>query len=262
MYFLLVTVAVLGLVIGSFLTVVIHRVPAGQSLLWPGSHCPNCETKVRNRHNVPVFGWLALRGRCSGCGIRISVRYPLIELITCLAFVAVTATLQRTGQLELLPAWLYFTAMAVALAVIDLDCYRLPNAIVLPSYPVLALLLVAGAIWQRDYWSMVRAIIGCAALFGLYFAIAFIYPAGMGFGDVKLAGLVGGMLACLSYSTLLVGGFGAFLLGGIAGIAVILSTRGSRKTALPFGPFMLSAAILALFVAQPMVSTYRQLTGV
>jgi leader peptidase (prepilin peptidase)/N-methyltransferase len=262
MYFLLATVAVLGLVIGSFLTVVIHRVPAGQSLLWPASHCTNCHTRVRNRHNVPVLGWLALRGRCSGCGVRISIRYPLIELSTCLAFVAVTVTLQRTGDWALLPAWLYFTAMAVALTVIDLECYRLPNAIVLPSYPVLAALLVAGAVWQRDYSTLVRSAIGCLALFGGYFLIAAIYPQGMGFGDVKLAGLIGGMLACLSYSALLVGGFGAFLLGGIAGIAVILSARGNRKTALPFGPFMLSAAILALFVAQPMVSTYRQLTGV
>jgi leader peptidase (prepilin peptidase) / N-methyltransferase len=262
MFLLLVPVAVFGLVIGSFLTVVVHRVPAGQSLLRPPSHCPNCNTRVRNRYNVPVFGWLASRGRCSNCGVRISIRYPLIELSTCLAFVAVTGALLRNGQQALLPAWLYFTAMAVALTVIDLDCYRLPNAIVLPSYPVLAVLLVVGAAWQRDYSVVIRAIIGCLALFGGYFAISAIYPEGMGFGDVKLAGLIGGMLACLSYSALLIGAFGAFVLGGIAGIAVILSAKGNRKTALPFGPFMLSAAILALFVAQPMVNTYRQLTGV
>ncbi|MFL6162254.1 MAG: prepilin peptidase [Jatrophihabitantaceae bacterium] len=262
MFFLLATVAVLGLATGSFLTVVIHRVPAGQPLLEPASHCTHCRTPVRSLHTLPVVGWLALRGRCADCGVRIGVRYPLVELSTCLAFVAVTFSLQRMGQPALLPAWLYFTAMAVALAAIDLDCYRLPNAIVLPSYPVLAVLLVAGAAWQRDFPAMIRAAIGCLVLFGGYFAIAFLYPRGMGFGDVKLAGLVGGMLACLSYSALLVGGFGAFLLGGIAGMVVILGAGGNRKTALPFGPFMLSAAILALFFAQPIVSAYRQLTGV
>jgi leader peptidase (prepilin peptidase)/N-methyltransferase len=261
MWFLLVVVAIFGLAIGSFLNVVIYRVPAGQSLIAPGSHCPRCGAPVRNRHNVPVVGWLMLRGRCADCAAPISVRYPLVELFTAVAFVAVGVRLAALDRLSGLPAWLYFTSIAIALAAIDLDCHRLPNAIVLPSYPVLALLLAGTALWQRDYPPLLRAAIGSVALFGGYFALALAYPKGMGFGDVKLAGLIGAMLGWLSWSALLVGAFAAFLLGGVAGIAVIASRRGTGKTALPFGPFMLAGAALALYLAQPLADGYLRLTG-
>ena len=131
----------------------------------------------------------------------------------------------------------------------------------LPSYPVLALLLAGPSLWQQDYPALLRTAIGAAALFGGYFALALAYPRGMGFGDVKLAGLVGAMLGWLSYPALLVGAFTAFVLGGVAGIAVIASRRGTGKTALPFGPFMLTAAALALYAAQPVLDSYLDLTG-
>jgi leader peptidase (prepilin peptidase)/N-methyltransferase len=261
MWLLLVVAGVFGLAIGSFLNVVIYRVPNGQSLIAPASHCPQCQAPVRNRHNVPVLGWLALRGRCADCAAPISVRYPLVELFTGVAFVLVTWRLYSLDRLAGLPAWLYFTAIAIALAAIDLDCHRLPNAIVLPSYPVLALLLAGPALWQQDYWTLLRTAIGCAALFGSYCALALAYPKGMGFGDVKLAGLIGAMLGWLSYSALLVGAFAAFLLGGVVGIAVIASRRGTGKTPLPFGPFMLAGAALALYLAQPILDSYLRVTG-
>jgi leader peptidase (prepilin peptidase)/N-methyltransferase len=261
MWFLLVVVALLGLAIGSFLNVVIYRVPQGQSLVAPASHCPHCGAGVRNRHNVPVLGWLVLRGRCADCGAPISPRYPLVETLTAAAFVLVTWRLDDLDRLAGLPAWLYWTSIAIALAAIDLDCHRLPNAIVLPSYPVLAVLLVAPALWQQDYWPLLRAAIGAVALFGGYFALALAYPKGMGFGDVKLAGLIGAMLGWLSYSALLVGAFAAFLLGGLAGIVVIASRRGTGKTPLPFGPFMITAVAVALFAAQPLADSYLRLTG-
>jgi leader peptidase (prepilin peptidase) / N-methyltransferase len=261
MSLLLLAVVVFGLAIGSFLNVVIYRVPAGQSLVAPGSHCPHCGAAVRNRHNVPVLGWLVLRGRCADCACPISARYPLVELFTAAAFVAVTWRLAATDRLAGLPVWLYFTAIAIALAAIDLDCHRLPNALVLPSYPVLTLLLAGTAVWQQDYSPLLRAAIGCVALFGGYFALALAYPKGMGFGDVKLAGLIGAMLGWLSYPALLVGAFAAFLLGGAAGIAVIASRRGTGKTPLPFGPFMLAGAAIALYLAQPLADGYLRLTG-
>jgi leader peptidase (prepilin peptidase)/N-methyltransferase len=262
MWFLLVVAALLGLTIGSFLNVVIYRVPNGKSLVSPSSRCPHCQTPIRNRHNVPVLGWLVLGGRCADCQAPISPRYPLVELFSCLAFVLVTWRLYASDRLPGLPAWLYFTAIAIALAAIDIDCHRLPNAIVLPSYPVLALLLVAPALWQRDYAALLRAAIGCAVLFGGYFALALAYPKGMGFGDVKLAGLIGAMLGWLDYSALLVGAFTAFLLGGVAGALVIASRRGNGKTPLPFGPFMLAGAGLALCLAHPIVDGYSRLTGI
>jgi leader peptidase (prepilin peptidase)/N-methyltransferase len=262
MFFLLVPIALLGWAVGSVLSVLVERVLAGRSPREPVLSCARCPGVPASRPTLVATGWLRPRERCAGCGIRPGTRYPLLELSSCLAFVAVAFALLKADRTALLPAWLYFTAMAVALATIDLASSRLPNAIVLPSYPVLAVLLIGAAAWQRDYPAIIRSLVGGLILFGAYFAIAFSYPRGMGLGDVKLAGLIGAMLANLSYSALLVGGFGAFLLGGIAGTAVILSAKGNRKTALPFGPFMLSAAILALFFAQPIVSSYRQLTGV
>jgi leader peptidase (prepilin peptidase) / N-methyltransferase len=247
---------VFGLAVGSFLNVVAHRVPRGESLLRPGSRCPTCGAPIRARHNIPVVGWLLLRGRCADCRARISPRYPIVELATGLLFAAVAYRTADLGLAAAVPAYLYFTAIGVALTVIDLDVRRLPNAIVLPSYPVLAVLLTIAAAWHGDWWALARAGIGAAALFGFFFAVAFAYPAGMGFGDVKLAGLVGGVLAYLSWAALAVGAFAGFLLGAFVGVAIMLAGRAGRKTAVPFGPFMVAGALLALFVADPLASLY------
>ncbi|MEQ0560148.1 prepilin peptidase [Amycolatopsis sp. NEAU-NG30] len=252
-----VVAAVLGLLVGSFLNVVVHRVPRGESVVRPPSRCPDCGQEIRARHNVPVLGWLVLRGRCAACGRRISVRYPLVELGTAVLF---TLLALRFGLPDL-PAFLYFGAIGIALALIDLDCRRLPDAIVLPSYPVLAALLTASAWWRDDWWSLARAGIGGAALFAFYLVLALVHPAGMGFGDVKLAGLLGGVLGYLSWTALLLGAFGGFLLGAVAGVVVLAAGKGGRKTALPFGPFMIAGALLAIFFADPLGQAYLRLTG-
>lgn len=256
---LIVVMALLGLVIGSFLNVVISRVPVQASLSHPGSHCPQCGHGVRKRHNVPLVGWLVLRGRCADCKSSISVRYPLVELMTALLFVAVTLRIGDLQQLAVLPAVLYFTAAGISLAVIDLDVGRLPNAIVYPSYPVLAVLLGIAALGQQDGTALLRAGVGAALLFGIYFAMAAFFPAGMGAGDVKLAGLVGGVLAFFSYPLLAVGAFGAFFLGSVVGIAKIARRRATAKSALPFGPFMIAGALLALFVGSTVTDFYAHL---
>jgi len=252
---------VLGLAVGSFLNVVIHRVPRGESVVRPPSHCPDCGNPVRARHNVPVVGWLVLRGRCADCGRPISARYPLVELGTGLVFGAVALRFAHPGQVASLPAYLYFAAIGVALAMIDFDLKRLPNAIVLPSYPVLAVLLAVPAVIHQDWSALARAGIGGVALFAFYLLLVLVYPSGMGWGDVKLAGLVGGVLGYLSWAALVVGAFGGFLLGAVAGVVVIALRKGDRKTALPFGPFMIIAAVLAWFVADPIADAYLRLTG-
>ncbi|MCW2538674.1 MAG: Leader peptidase (Prepilin peptidase) / N-methyltransferase [Frankiales bacterium] len=249
----------LGLAIGSFLNVVIHRVPLGLSLVSPPSRCPSCGSQIHNRHNVPLVGWLWLHGKCADCSAPIGVRYPLVELSCAVLFVVVTLRLHRLDLLPALPAYLYFAAVGLALALIDVEHHRLPNAIVLPSYPVVAVLLTIAALWQHDLSSLLRALIGAAALYGLYFLLWFIHPRGMGFGDVKLAGVIGGLLAFVSWSTLIVGAFAAFLLGGVVSTAVLLSKRGNRKTAIPFGPFMILGALIALFVAAPISQSYLDL---
>jgi leader peptidase (prepilin peptidase)/N-methyltransferase len=160
-----------------------------------------------------------------------------------------------------LVAYLWFAAAGIALALIDLDCRRLPNAIILPSYPVLAALLTASAWWHDDWWSLFRAGAGGAALFAFYFLLVLTYPAGMGFGDVRLAGIIGGVLGYLSWAALVIGAFAGFFLGAVVGVAVIASRRGDRKTALPFGPFMLAGAFLAIFFTGPLAQLYRHLVG-
>lgn len=255
----IVAVALLGLAVGSFLNVVIYRAPQALSLVSPASRCPSCEHPIRKRHNVPVLGWLVLKGRCADCSASISVRYPVVELGTAVLFVAVALRLSAVDRLPALPAYLYFVAMGIALALIDLDCRRLPNAIVLPSYPMVLVLLVGASVWQHDGQALLRAVIGAAALFTLYLLLALIYPAGMGFGDVKLAGILGGLLAYLGYATLIVGAFAAFLLGGVIGMVLIALRRGSRNTAIPFGPFMIAGALLAIFAAAPLAQGYLHL---
>lgn len=249
-------VGVAGLLVGSFLNVLIHRVPRGESVVSPGSACPACGTPIRPWHNLPVVGWLVLRGRCASCRAPISVRYPLVELLTVILFVAVAWRLTGIGLGSAIPAFLYFTAIGIALAAIDLDVRRLPNAIVLPSYPVLAVLVAASAWWQGDWWSLLRAVLGGAALFAFFLALVLMYPAGMGFGDVRLAGIVGGVLAYLSWAALLIGAFAGFLFGALTGIALIAVRRGGRRTGVPFGPFMIAGVFVALFLSDMLSDWY------
>jgi leader peptidase (prepilin peptidase)/N-methyltransferase len=248
--------AVLGLVVGSFLNVVIYRVPRGESLLRPGSRCPSCGTPIRPSHNIPVVSWLLLRGRCFACGQRIAVWYPLVEVATSLLFVAVTLRLSSLDLLSALPAYLYFAAIGVVLTVTDLQVRRLPNAIVLPSYPVAAVLLAVSAAVDGGWWALVRALLGGAVLFGFFYALAYFYPAGMGFGDVKLAAIVGGVLAYLSWSALLIGAFAGFLIGAVAGLTMMALKRAGRKTAIPFGPSMIVGAFVAIFASGPIAHFY------
>ncbi|MFE7227108.1 prepilin peptidase [Nocardioides sp. NPDC057577] len=247
--------AVYGLAVGSFLNVVTHRVPRGASVVRPRSACPRCDTPIRARYNVPVLGWLLLRGRCYDCGEPISPRYPLVEAGTGLLFAF--AGLEFADRPSLLAAYLVFAAVAMALALIDLDVRRLPNAIVLPAYPLLAALLVLGA----DTAALSRAGIGALVLFGFFLSIALIAPRGIGFGDVKLAGVIGGMTAYLSWGTFLTAAFGAFVLGAAAGIALILGRGAHRKTAVPFGPFMLLAAWASILGASGFGDLYLTTIG-
>lgn len=251
--------ALLGLAVGSFLNVVVWRVPRGESVVSPPSACPRCHHQIRARDNVPVLSWLLLRGRCRDCGEPIAVRYPLIEAVTALAFAGVA---WAVGWAWTLPVLLYLAAVSIALALIDIDTHRLPNAIVLPSYPmVLALLALASANpgGASDWAALLRSVIGGAALFGVYLLIVLVYPSGMGFGDVKLAGVLGLVLGWIGWGALVVGWFAAFLVGGVFGIALIVVGRAGRKTAIPFGPWMLLGAWIGIIAGQPLWDAYLSL---
>ncbi len=249
--------ALLGLLVGSFLNVV-ARVPAGESVVRPGSRCPSCGSPVRPRDNVPVLSWLLLRGRCRDCGAPVSPCYPLVELATAGLFVVMAL---RFGGDPVLPAYLYLAAVGLALALIDLDCKRLPNALTLPSYPVAGVLLGAAALLGSDSGELPRALLGGAAMYAVYFALCFAYPAGMGFGDVKLSGVLGLYLGWLGWGGWSVGLFLGFLLGAVFGVALIAARRGGRKTAVPFGPFMLAGALVAVLVGGDLAAAYVAGTG-
>ncbi len=265
-------VGVLGAAIGSFLNVVIYRVPAGISVVHPPSACPSCSARVRPYDNIPIVSWLVLRGRCRDCAAPFSGRYALVELVTALAFAGIAAwqlpallaapsTPSTVAGALVMLALLYFAAISIALAAIDLDTHRLPNVIVLPSYAVLAALLGAAAIATADLESAARAAAGAGILFGGYLLLALISPRGMGMGDVKLAGAIGLVLGWFGWSALVVGTLAAFLLGAIVGVALIVARRASRSTGIPFGPWMLGGAWVGILLGEPIARGYLALFG-
>jgi leader peptidase (prepilin peptidase)/N-methyltransferase len=158
-------------------------------------------------------------------------------------------------------AFLYLAAISVALALIDVDTHTLPNRIVLPSYLVGLALLGAAAVLSSDYWALLRAVIGSAALLLAYAALVFAYPGGMGLGDVKLAGVLGLFLGYLGWSQLVVGAFGAFLLGGVFSLGLLALKRANRKSGIPFGPWMLGGAWTGVLVGAPISLGYLALFG-
>ncbi len=245
-----------GLLIGSFLNVVIWRLPRGESLAQPPSHCPSCGHSIRAYDNIPVVSWLLLRGKCRDCAAPISVRYPLVELGTGLAFAATGAFV---GWSVLLPFALWFTAACIALALIDLDHKRLPNVLTLSTYAVVVAGFAVTAAVQGEWLRFGQALLGGLALAAAYALLATLVPAGMGWGDVKLALSLGTVLGWYGWSYVVVGGFGAFVLGAIVGVAAMVAGKAGRKSALPFGPFMIAATVLALAVAQPIADWYGQL---
>lgn len=254
--FVIVVSAAVGLAIGSFLNVVIHRVPAGLSIVAPGSACPGCGSPVKPRDNIPVLSWLLLHGRCRSCNAPISARYPLIETLTAVLFLLVAARLGTTWSL---PAELTFTAGLIALAAVDVERFLLPRAIVYPVSIVVAacLLLAAGA---EGRWSNLGVALLCAAVaFGLFFAINFVKPAWMGFGDVRLAGLIGLALGWLGPWYVVIGFMAANVAGALLGVGLMLSGRATRKTALPYGVFLAGGSMIAILVGGPIIHWYSHL---
>lgn len=257
MTLLLVPCAVFGLLIGSFLNVVVWRVPRGESVVSPPSACPQCAHEIRARDNVPVLSWLVLRGRCRDCSAPISARYPAVEL-SCGALFAVMAL--RFGLDWELPAYLYFAAVGLALALIDLDTKRLPDALTLPSWGLSGALLALAAVLGDHPGALLRAVVAALAVGLFYFVVWFVYPAGMGFGDVKLAPVVGAYLGWVSYGATVVGVFLGFLYGAVVGIGVMLAAKGGRKTKIPFGPFMLAGALTGILFGQQIAHAYTSAT--
>jgi leader peptidase (prepilin peptidase)/N-methyltransferase len=242
----LVFTAVGGLILGSFLNVVIHRLPRGESLVRPGSHCPSCGGAVRAWENVPVLSWLALRGHCRACAAPIALRYPLVETATAALFVAVV--LARDSAVGIVLG-LALVAVLLPAALIDLDHRVIPNRLLLPG-AVIA--VVAGT--ALDPSGEPERLLAGAAAGGFLLVAALAYPRGMGMGDVKLAALMGLFLGRAVGAAML----GALVVGVVVG-AVVMAREGARKgrkTAVPFGPMLGAGGLFGLFAGGAVISWY------
>jgi leader peptidase (prepilin peptidase)/N-methyltransferase len=241
-----------GALFGSFLNVVIHRLPRNESIVFPASRCPHCGNRVRPWDNIPVVSWLILGGRCRDCRKPIAIRYPLVEAASALLVVACVA---RWGLTPTAAIHAAFCLSMLVITLIDLDHRIIPDSITLPG-TVLALLLVN---WTEPTW--LDALIGAAAGFLVLYGVGEAYHRstgieGMGGGDIKMAAYMGAMLG---WKGVLLTIFLGALLGSVAGVGTMMVGKGHRRTALPFGTFLAPAAVIALFFGQSILDAYFRL---
>ncbi len=235
-----------GLLVGSFTTVVAHRVPRGESIVGPRSRCPGCGAQIAAYDNVPVFSWLLLRGRARCCGAAISPRYPLTELLVAVLYAATVLVLwDDAGEIAL---GLVFVTVLVAVTLTDIEQRIIPNKILLTG-SILAVAIAAIA----DPGSLPERVIAGVAAGGLLFLAALAYPRGMGLGDVKLAATMGLFLGRSVAPALLI----ALLSGALVGLAMIAREgAAARKKAIPFGPFLALGGVVGLLAGDQLVDWY------
>jgi leader peptidase (prepilin peptidase)/N-methyltransferase len=243
--------AVLGLCFGSFLTVVVHRLPRRESVVAPRSACPTCGTPIAARDNLPVVSYLLLRGRCRGCQTPISAEYPLVEALTGALFVGAAIAHRSVGVAAILGP---FLGVMVAAALIDARHRIIPNALVLPALVLFGVALATVAVTEGGV-DLPRALVGLLAYGGGLLVVAIVSPGGMGMGDVKLAALIGLVLGALGWGYLEVAALGAVLAGGLGAVAV-LARGGARKDTMPFGPYLAGAAVLAVLFGSHISAWY------
>ena len=236
-----------GLAIGSFATVVAHRVPRGESIVTGRSRCPSCEATIAAYDNVPVLSWLVLRGHCRGCGERISPRYPLTELAMAALFAA-TLLILGTDDVGELALGLALCTVLVTVTLTDLERRVIPNTVLL-----VGALVGVGIAAATDPGSLPERALAAAAAGGFLFCVALAYPRGMGMGDVKLVAVMGLYLGRAVAPALLIG----FAAGAVVGL-VMIARQGAaaRKQAIPFGPFLALGGIVGLWYGDAIVDWY------
>jgi leader peptidase (prepilin peptidase)/N-methyltransferase len=240
-----------GAMIGSFLTVVAYRVPRAESVVGGRSHCPECGSQIAAYDNVPVFSWLALRGKSRCCHQRISARYPVTELTLAAMFAAVAVRFHGdAGELAL---GLVFVSMLLAVTLTDLERRIIPNKILLVG-TVIGLVIVA----ISDPGSVPERLAAGAGAGGVLFLAALAYPGGMGMGDVKLAAAMGVFLGVEVVPAMLI----ALLAGSAVGIAMMIRHgAAARKQAIPFGPFLALGGVAGLLAGHAMINAYLSAMG-
>jgi leader peptidase (prepilin peptidase)/N-methyltransferase len=245
---------VFGLAIGSFLNVVVYRVPRHLSIVTPRSACPTCHSPIKERDNIPVLSWLLLKGRCRDCRSPISPRYPLIEAGNAALFAATAA---RLGYNWDLPAYLVLSASLLALACIDLELLVLPKLIVYPTLGLVASLLVLAAALTNEWHNLLIAGIFAVGWFLVFFALNFLNPRYLGFGDVRLALVLGLALGWLGWKYVILGFFAANFIGALIGLVLIGTKRMTRDQLIPYGIFLALGTEFAVLVG-PVIVTHFQ----
>jgi leader peptidase (prepilin peptidase)/N-methyltransferase len=246
--------ALAGLVFGSFLTVLVYRIPRGESVVLPGSACPQCGTPISPRDNIPVVSYVALRGRCRHCGARISAQYPMTEAMTAALFVGAALALHSIWQAVLIAP---FLGIVLACALIDARHRIIPNRIVYWSLAIFAAVIALFSFVGLGV-SLLTGVLGLLAFGGGLLLVAIVAPHGMGMGDVKLAALMGLVLGSLGWRYVGVSVVVAVLAGGLGGIFTLLA-GGSRKDAIPFGPYLASGGVLSALFAPHIATWYTGL---
>jgi leader peptidase (prepilin peptidase)/N-methyltransferase len=235
-----------GLISGSFISVVAHRVPRGESIVGPRSRCPSCGTMIAAYDNVPIVSWLLLRGRARCCGARISSRYPLVEL--CLGLLYAATVVVLWGDPAQVALGLVFVTVLAAVTLTDLELRLIPNKILLVGAATGVAICAAA-----DPGSLPERLAAAAAAGGLLFVAALSYPRGMGLGDVKLAAVMGLFLGRNVAPAILV----ALLAGSLVGLAIVAKEgAAARKRAIPFGPFLALGGVVGLLAGDQLVDWY------
>lgn len=248
-----------GIVFGSFLNAVIYRVPNKISLNGRSS-CPKCEGMIKAYDNIPVLSWLILRGKCRSCKEKISMRYPLIELANCLIWIFLYL---RIGLHPILFLLLVMSSVSLVLTLIDFDTLTLPDVIVMPSWLIVGVSLIAIS-YSTHSWHSLKSASIAAVYWGLfYFALWFFYPGGggIGFGDVKLAPLLGALVGWFSLPASYIGIFSVFIVGGVLAIVLLALKKVDRKTKIPYGPIMIIGAWIGIVWGVTLSHLYLHLLG-
>jgi leader peptidase (prepilin peptidase)/N-methyltransferase len=244
---------VFGVAFGSFANVAVFRVPRGFSVVSPGSLCPGCEQPIAWYDNIPLASFFILRAKCRNCGVHISVRYPIVEILTGLVWAAMV---WRIGIHPELPAYLAFATALVILSAIDVEHHRLPNKVLGPAAIVSAVLFLGAAAIGGRWANLEHAALG-ALFYGLpMLFIGLAAPSAMGGGDVKFAPYLGFHLGWLGLRLVLAGGLLGLVAGGLGGAAALLVGGKGMKDPIPFGPFMALGALVAILLGHSILSVY------
>jgi len=238
--------AAAGLTAGCWLTMLAARIPRGESLRLPLGRCAVCGSPAALADLIPLLGWARMRRRCPECRQGFGAWYAAAGIVTAAALAAMWL---RFGAAPELPAFCYLAVAGVPLGFIDARYQRLPDLLTLPSYPIGLAALGIGAIFVAGGGRhFVHGLIGMAAVWLFFVLQVLVYPAGMGWGDVKLSGIVGLYLGWFGAGAVIAGLLGGYLLAALTGIGLIATRRATRKSHLPFGPFMLAGALTVIVI--------------